>query len=63
MLKRVNFESLHEDLRKIGVAALVGGITGLAVGSDNKVIPFTVLVIIGAIIWYLGLSDGGINGS
>lgn len=58
MLKRVNFKSLHDDLRKVGITFIIGGMTGLFLGSHSKLIPLSVLAILGLVFWYLGLSDG-----
>lgn len=61
MLKSVNFESLHDDLRKVGITFVIGGLMGLFIRPHNEIIPLSLVTILGLIIWYLGLTDGKKN--
>ncbi|MGD9152070.1 MAG: hypothetical protein PVG30_00175 [Gammaproteobacteria bacterium] len=59
MFKKVSFKSLRQDLRKIAVAFIIGGLTGLYLHPDMKWISFAALTVTGMILWYFGLCDGG----
>ena len=61
IIRLVNFKSLREDLRKLGVTFIIGGLTGLFLRPHNEIIPLVVLSLMGLIIWYLGLCDGENN--
>lgn len=58
MLKKVNFKSLHDDLRKIGITFIIGAITGVFINPHSKWIPLSILAILGLFVWWLGLNDG-----
>lgn len=59
MFRKVNFKNLRQDFRKIGVAFVIGGLTGLYWRPDMKWISFAALTVTGMISWYFGLCDGG----
>lgn len=59
MFKKVNSKNLRQDFRKIGVAFVIGGLTGLYLHPDMKWISFAALTITGMISWYFSLCDGG----
>jgi hypothetical protein len=61
MFKKVNFKNLREDFRKIGVAFVVGGLSGLYLRPITEFMPFAALALTGCIAWYFGLRDGGDN--
>lgn len=61
MLKKVNFKSLHGDLRKLGITFLIGGFMGLILGPHSQIVPLSFLTALGLIFWYLGLSDGELD--
>ena len=59
MFNKLNFDKLRQDFRKIGVAFVIGGLTGLYLHPGIKWISFTALAITGCVAWYFGLRDGG----
>jgi len=59
MFNKLNFDKLRQDFRKIGVAFVIGGLTGLYLHPGIKWISFAALAITGCIAWYFGLRDGG----
>ncbi len=61
IIKSVNFKSLREDFRKLGVTFMIGGLTGLFLQPHNEIISLTLLAMIGVIFWYFGLCDGENN--
>jgi hypothetical protein len=61
MFKKINFDSLRQDLRKIGVTFVIGGLTGLYLRHFTAFMPFASLAVTGCVIWYFGLKDGGNN--
>ena len=63
MFKKINFDKLREDLRKIGVTFVIGGLSGLYLRPIMEFMIFAALAVTGCIIWYFGLRDGGENRS
>jgi len=58
IIKSVNFKSLREDFRKLGVTFMIGGLTGLFLRPHNEIISLIFLNMLGLIFWYFGLCDG-----
>lgn len=61
IIRLVNFKSLREDLRKLGVTSIIGGLTGLFLRPHNEIISLVLLTMVGIMFWYFGLCDGGNN--
>jgi hypothetical protein len=61
IIKSVNFKSLREDFRKLGVTFMIGGLTVLFLRPHNEIISLIFLTMMESIFWYLGLCDGGNN--
>jgi len=59
MLKYVNFKSFWEDLRKLGITFIIGGLIGLFLRPHGELVPLVMVTVIGFSVWYLGLRDGG----
>lgn len=61
MFNKLNYKNLRQDLRKIGVAFVIGSLTGLYLHPGMRWISFVALAITGCILWYFGLCDGEKN--
>jgi len=59
MFNKLNFDKLRQDFRKIGVAFVIGGLSGLYLRPITEFMSFTALAFTGCIAWYFGLRDGG----
>lgn len=53
----INIRNLKSDLRKLAIACLVGGLTGIFLDPHHKFFAFSSLVILGLVFWYLGLKN------
>lgn len=51
MLKKINPESLHDDLRKVGITFFIAGLTGLFLGPPHEAISLSLLMVLGSIFW------------
>lgn len=61
MLKTINWQAFKDDLRKLALACLIGGLTGLFLGPHREMLSLGGLLLFGLTLWYLGLRRGNRN--
>lgn len=55
----INRDNLKEDLRKLSIILIGGGLVGLIVGNDKVAAPEAfALVVFGLVFWLTGLYGG-----